>query len=120
MGNLLRVKTGQDDLTALLTKQEELELTTIVQRWQRLERLAEDLEPVLGRPPTTAEWSQAAEMSKSALIKHILEGRQAKAVLITHNLKLVLSLAHRYSGRGGAGLGSRAGGESMGEHAICA
>lgn len=87
---------------ALLTREQEVELATRVQRMVHLVGLAEQLAEEAGEqgPPTQADWAAAAGLDEEELLAEIRLGREAKAAMITHNLKLVLSLAYRYAGRG--------------------
>lgn len=80
----------------LLTRRQEIELTRKVFRFQQLEQVREDLSTALGREPTNREWAAATDIP---LLAHRI-GLKARNKLIAANLRLVVSIAKRYQGRG--------------------
>ena len=84
----------------LLTHQEEIELGNLVNRLVEAEAIKVDLIEELGRAPTREEWAQAANLHSRELATTVRQGRWAKQELIVNNLRLVLSVANRYSSSG--------------------
>lgn len=66
------------------------------------EELREELESELLRPPTYQEWANAIKpgMTVTQIKKQIRRSLRAKAALTESNLRLVISIAKRYQGRG--------------------
>lgn len=85
----------------LLTHAEEIELGYLVNQLVATEEVGRTLSEELGRAPTRDEWARAADVeSRDELAAVIRRGRLAKQELIVNNLRLVLSVAHRYSSSG--------------------
>lgn len=84
----------------LLSHEEEINLGKQVKAmmtWQDL-RLA--LAKDLGRDPTWEQWAEQAELSIVELKRVLHEGERAKAKMIQANLRLVVSIAKKYTDRG--------------------
>lgn len=86
----------------LLRKNEEVVLAREIQILMRWEGLRDELEDQLRRPPTYAEWAEAVRPGATAtqLKRQIRRSLRAKAALMESNLRLVVSIAKRYQGRG--------------------
>lgn len=65
-----------------------------------MEVIKESLETQIGRRPTLSEWANAAEMDISTFSKRLTEGHQSKNRMIQCNLRLVISVARKYEGKG--------------------
>jgi RNA polymerase sigma factor len=63
---------------------------------QQLQKLREVLRDILGQEPTDEQWASAAKLDKQTLKRQLLLSRAARNKLIQHNLRLVLSQAHKY------------------------
>eukprot|EP00850_Spirogloea_muscicola_P003949 SM000016S01937 [mRNA] locus=s16:728202:730520:- [translate_table: standard] len=86
--------------TRLLTGLEEVQLSQGIQDLLKLERLSHSLAEELGRAPTLAEWSRAAGMEQTAFETRVKDGRACKDKMVLSNLRLVVSVAKKYQGRG--------------------
>ncbi|KAL7509281.1 hypothetical protein ACHAXN_006344 [Cyclotella atomus] len=86
----------------LLQKNEEIILAREIQILIKWEEIREGLEAELLRPPTYQEWANAIEpgMTVTQIKKQIRRSLRAKAALTESNLRLVISIAKRYQGRG--------------------
>ncbi|EED92709.1 RNA polymerase, partial [Thalassiosira pseudonana CCMP1335] len=86
----------------LLQKNEEIILAREIQILIKWEEVREELEGQLLRPPTYQEWANAIEpgMTVTQIKKQIRRSLRAKAALTESNLRLVISIAKRYQGRG--------------------
>jgi len=85
---------------ALLTHSQEIALATRVVRLREAEEARVLLHSDLGREPSVDEWALASGLTRKELAHVIRGGRLAKQELIVCNLRLVLSVAHRYRNRG--------------------
>jgi len=83
----------------LLTAAEEVLLARHVQLLLRWEEVRERLESELARPPTYAEWAAAVGVDTRKLKHQIRRSQRAKAAMIESNLRLVISIAKRYTSR---------------------
>ena len=85
----------------LLTAEAERELAQRSVAGDRLDTLREDLEARLGRRLTLAEWSRHAGLDDVAeLRQRLLDASRARDVLVESNMRLVVSIARPYIGRG--------------------
>jgi len=86
----------------LLGKNEEQILGKQIQMLIKWEGIREELEAELMRPPTYAEWAAEIdpEMTVVQLKRQIRRSQKAKAALTESNLRLVISIAKRYTDRG--------------------
>lgn len=84
----------------LLKRHEEVILARHIQILIKWEELREQLEEKLARPPTYAEWADAVELDVPGLKRQIRRSQRAKSALIESNLRLVVSIAKRYTNRG--------------------
>ena len=72
----------------------------LFQDFLALECIKESLESQIGRPPTISEWANAAEMEIGPFSKRLNEGYYSKNRMIQCNLRLVISVAKKYEGKG--------------------
>jgi len=86
----------------LLQKNEEIILAREIQILIKWEETREELEAKLLRPPTYQEWASEIEegMTVTQIKKQIRRSLRAKSALTESNLRLVISIAKRYQGRG--------------------
>jgi RNA polymerase nonessential primary-like sigma factor len=83
----------------LLTHEQEILYGKQVQRLASLNDIREVLTQELGYPPSVEEWGQRAEMSETKLRQAIAEGEHAKRKMVEANLRLVVSVAKKYTKR---------------------
>jgi len=83
----------------LLTKEEEVVLGKQVKAMMQLEAAREDLKAELGQEPTWEAWADYTQTEVFQLKKIIRAGNQAKHKMIQANLRLVVSIAKKYTGR---------------------
>lgn len=84
----------------LLTSEEELELSTLVQRMLAVRAKGTQMEEDLGRPPTQSELAAALSLGPAELKLRLQRGEMARDRLVVCNLRLVVSIAKRYKGQG--------------------
>ena len=87
---------------ALLSKKDEQQLGTLIQEANSLQAYREVVKQ--GQPstyePTLEEWATAAGLTTKELQRKLNAGKRAKDKFIKHNLRLVVSIAKRYTNRG--------------------
>lgn len=83
----------------LLTHEQEIEYGKQVQQLVSLNTIKEDLAVQLKREPTVTEWANAANMSPFQLQKTVSLGENAKRQMVEANLRLVVSVAKKYTKR---------------------
>ena len=96
----LLVLPPQINKNTLLTGEEERRLGTLVQDWLALQELQAQVEAQLGRLPSMAELAGAAGVSVEAAARCIELGMQARGHMVACNMRLVVSIARKYIGRG--------------------
>lgn len=84
----------------LLTAEEEILLSRDIQNFYKLESLKTEITQQLGYIPTDQNWALYANMSLTELDKQWHSGLFARNKLVEANLKLVVSIAKQYQGRG--------------------
>ena len=83
----------------LLTHEQEINLGKQVKRMMPFEAIYEDLAESLGRQPSLQEWADQAEVEPPELRKIVHAGKRAKHKMIEANLRLVVSIAKKYTDR---------------------
>ncbi|CAK9199254.1 unnamed protein product, partial [Sphagnum troendelagicum] len=86
--------------TKLLTAAEEVELSRGIQDLLKLEKVRSNLKEEIGHEPTMVEWACAAGMEQNPFETRIRNGRFCKDKMVNSNLRLVVSIAKNYQGRG--------------------
>ncbi|KAL3689865.1 hypothetical protein R1sor_016174 [Riccia sorocarpa] len=84
----------------LLTSSEEIELAEGIQDLLKMENVKKDLREQMGREPTLVEWAKAVGTERHSLESRIKSGQACKDKMVNSNLRLVVSIAKRYQGRG--------------------
>lgn len=102
------VQTSTDSIRAylreigrvpLLTHEQEVIYGKQVRRQALLNDLQEALLTELGRQPTVQEWTARADLSEAELQRAITDGEMAKRRMVEANLRLVVSVAKKYTKR---------------------
>jgi len=84
----------------LLSHEQEITLGRQVQELMALEQIQQELSLRLdGNPPTNAQLAEAAGLSLAQLKKRFSSGRRAKERMVAANLRLVVSVAKKYTRR---------------------
>ena len=96
------IKTIKGQQRELLESEEELELARSVQRMLSIRAATTELEAQLGRTPSQDELAGVlADGTAGADIRPaLLSGERAREKLMVSNLRLVISIAKRYTGKG--------------------
>eukprot|EP00897_Mesotaenium_endlicherianum_P003733 jgi/Mesen1/3388/ME000192S02554 len=84
----------------LLTAAEEVELAIGIQVLLELQRVRVEALSVLEREPTRPEWASAAGLELNVFEKQLRYGEDCKEKMVGSNLRLVISVAKNYQGRG--------------------
>lgn len=96
----IRGKSKNREGHKLLTATEEVQLSRKVQDLLALEAIRSSLREQLGREPALIEWAGAVDMAVGSFSSRLHEGRQSKDRMIQSNLRLVVSVANKYQGKG--------------------
>ncbi len=83
----------------LLSHEQEITLGRQVQELMSLEQLESELEGKKGEPASHKELAKAAGLSALQLKKKLQSGRRAKERMVSANLRLVVSVAKKYTKR---------------------
>lgn len=84
----------------LLESGEEVTLGRRIKKLVHIETKLKELEETVGRTPTDKEWADYVGVDEEEFARQLREGRKAKEKMIVCNLRLVVSIAKRYLGRG--------------------
>jgi RNA polymerase nonessential primary-like sigma factor len=98
-GDLVRSYLRDIGRVPLLSHEQEITLGRQVQELMALEELAEELEMRQGAKPSEPEWAAAAQLEPPALKRKLANGRRAKERMVAANLRLVVSVAKKYTKR---------------------
>jgi len=83
----------------LLSHEEEITLGRQVQELMKLERIEAQLESELGEKPSYDLLAESAEISVGQLKRKLKSGNRAKERMVSANLRLVVSVAKKYTKR---------------------
>lgn len=84
----------------LLDADTEVELARNIARLLQLERLSAKIKRRSGADPTMKEWAEASGLSMQSFRKSLRLGLRAKEHMVAANLRLVVSIAKKYTNRG--------------------
>lgn len=97
--NLVRTYLQDISRVPLLTYEQEILYGRQVQRFVALTETEEALAIQLNRAPTLTEWARQAGLSEAELQQAIAAGKTAKRKMVAANLRLVVSVAKKYTKR---------------------
>ncbi len=97
--DLVRAYLREIGRVPLLTHEQEILYGKQVQRLSSLYEVKETLTQQLDREPSLTEWTQKADLSEAELQHAIAEGENAKRKMVEANLRLVVSVAKKYTKR---------------------
>ncbi len=97
--DLVRTYLREIGRVPLLTHEQEVVYGKQVQRVTALYEARDALAEKLGHPPTVKEWAETVHLSESELQQAIAEGETAKRKMVEANLRLVVSVAKKYTKR---------------------
>ncbi len=97
--DLVRTYLREIGRVPLLSQEDEIIYGKQVQQVVMLQRRKTSLAQELGREPTLEEWSAAVGLSASSLQDTLELGQQAKRRMVEANLRLVVSIAKKYTKR---------------------
>ncbi len=97
--DLVRAYLREIGRVPLLSHEQEVIYGKQVQRLALLNEIRDSLAPQIGHSPTLAEWAQAAQLDEPDLQQAISEGEYAKRKMVEANLRLVVSVAKKYTKR---------------------
>ena len=97
--DLVRIYLREIGRIPLLTREQEFLYSKQVQYMTALKQVKDSLSSHLGHQPTITEWALAAELSEPDLLSAIAQGEDAKRKMLEANLRLVVSIAKKYTHR---------------------
>lgn len=97
--DLVRTYLREIGRVPLLTHEQEILYGKQVQRLAVLYDLRDALADELGQRPSLSEWARRAEISEAELQQAIAQGEIAKRKMVEANLRLVVSVAKKYTKR---------------------
>lgn len=96
--NLVRSYLKNIGRIPLLTHEQEITLGKKVRAYVELEEVKSDLTEEAGDTPTFAAWAENAGLSIQELRQAVDAGKRARAKMVKSNLRLVVSVAKKYTG----------------------
>eukprot|EP00798_Chlamydomonas_sp_ICE-L_P017398 gene17398-23699_t len=81
---------------AVLTADQEKELTRLVKDCLKLEKVKAEIVSIIKREPTTLEWSKAVGMDLNSFATRLDAGESAKKLMLQMNRRLVMGMCRRY------------------------
>lgn len=96
--NLVRSYLKNIGRIPLLTHEEEITLGKAVQQYMQLESVRSDLAESPEDTITLDVWAKATDLSTTELKRAVAEGKRARAKMVKSNLRLVVSVAKKYTG----------------------
>lgn len=97
--DLVRTYLREIGRVPLLTHEQEILYGKQVQRLSTLYAVRDTLTEQLGRYPSMDEWTRSAHVSEVDIQQAIAEGEYAKRKMVEANLRLVVSVAKKYTKR---------------------
>jgi RNA polymerase nonessential primary-like sigma factor len=97
--DLVRTYLREIGRVPLLTHEQEVVYGKQVQRLTALNEQRDSLMERLAHSPTVAEWAEDVRLSEAELNRAIAEGESAKRKMVEANLRLVVSVAKKYTKR---------------------
>ncbi|MFM7230030.1 MAG: RpoD/SigA family RNA polymerase sigma factor [Cyanobacteriota bacterium] len=98
-GDLVRSYLRDIGRVPLLSHEQEITLGRQVQELVRIEEAEEELRVRHGRPANLTELAAAVDLSPTVLRRRLASGRRAKERMVAANLRLVVSVAKKYTRR---------------------
>ena len=98
-GDLVRSYLRDIGRVPLLSHEQEITLGRQVQELVRLEELEEEYKLRQGHPPSREEMAKSVGVSPAVLRRRLNNGRRAKERMVAANLRLVVSVAKKYTKR---------------------
>ncbi len=96
--NLVRSYLKNIGRFPLLTHEQEIKLGKKVQQYMALQEVKSDLAESTGEALSEEEWADNTDLSTTELRQVIAQGERARAKMVRANLRLVVSIAKKYTG----------------------
>ena len=96
--NLVRSYLKNIGRIPLLTHEQEITLGKTVQQYVKLREIKSDLTESEEDSLTPSEWAEEANLSTEELKQQVAAGKRARAKMVKSNLRLVVSIAKKYTG----------------------
>jgi RNA polymerase nonessential primary-like sigma factor len=97
--DLVRTYLREIGRVPLLTHEQEVVFGKQVQRLSSLYAVRDELTEKLGHEPSIETWAETAQIAEPELEQAIAEGERAKRKMVEANLRLVVSVAKKYTKR---------------------